>query len=372
MILQHWRPLNSKGKGGYDDGNGDDSDNDVEDEGHKAFKEFEKVAPFANPVQRKKKKGLDFRKWKEITQDDSSSLGKELEEEASSFSRTTQKKKNEEGSKNADKKTSSYAEDSVSTSMEVDAKPQLDNSNGVFIDSATATELDKVDHLEKVEYAVINNHKKEKEFVPGRDQICSDRMADHNSGSVDVLRPERNYLTSSMLSGSSFNNIRSEQGSMSLDSEIDAENRARIMQMSAEEIAEARTEVMERLNPALLKVLQKRGQEKLNKHSSLKSEVDTAAEAVNRHVESARAAKCLHTEDGISHTVMTPPSKKKLDDENVNAKTSTTTSSSSWNAWSSRVEAIRELRFSLDGDVVDAERGSVYGMPYLFFVCFFI
>nr|KYP69801.1 RNA polymerase II-associated protein 1 [Cajanus cajan] len=272
----HWRPLNSKGD---DDNEGDDSDNNVEDEEDKNFQEFARVATFAKPVQRRRKKGLDFRKWKEITQDD--------------------------------KKTSS--------SSDVDVKLQS------------------------------YDDKEENESVPEWDQICS-----------DLQRPGQAYLTSSTLSCSSSNNIRSEQKSVSVESEIDAENRARIRQMSSEEIAEAQAEIMEKMHPALLKVLQKRGQEKLKKHFSLKSEVGTVSESVNGHIQDPQDEKHLHTENGISHAVMTPPSKEKLDDEKFSRKTSTSTSSSSWNAWSNRVEAIRELRFSLAGDVVDSERVSVY------------
>ncbi|RDX81890.1 Transcriptional elongation regulator MINIYO, partial [Mucuna pruriens] len=351
----HWHPLSSKG-------GDDDSDNNVEDEEDKNSQEFERVAAFAKPVQRRRKKGLDFRKWKEISQNDNSSMGKKSEEDVPSFSQTTGKKKNEKGSKSADKKTSS-SDDSVSSSMKVDVKPQLDSLDGGFISSATTMEIDtsnKVDYQEKVKYARTYDDKEENESVSGLDRICSNRMLDYNFGSLDVQRPGQAYLTSSMLCSSISNNIRSEQKPLSLETEIDAENQARIQQMSAEEIAEAQAEMMEKMSPALLKVLQKRGQEKLKKRNSLKSDVGTGSESVNGHGQSPQDAKRLHTEDGISHTVMTPPSKEKLDDEKISTKTSTTASSSSWNAWSNRVEAIRELRFSLAGNVVDSERVLAY------------
>jgi len=50
VVLQHWRPLS----GGKDDGEDDDSDNN-EDEEDKNFQEFERVSPFAKPVQRRRK-----------------------------------------------------------------------------------------------------------------------------------------------------------------------------------------------------------------------------------------------------------------------------------------------------------------------------
>lgn len=353
VILQHWRPLSSS-KGGGDDDDNDDSDNNAEDEGDKAFMESDKAAAFAKPVQRRKKKGLEFRKWKEITPDDNSSFGKESDEDMSRLSQTTRKKKNEQNSKSADKKTAS-ADNSVFASTKVDAKPQLDNSGRGFISSATTMELDtskKVDLQEKVKDARISDDKEENQFVAEWDQTCSDRMHDYNFRSLDVLKPEQTSLTSTT----------------SLESEIDAENRARVKQMSAEEIAEAQAEIMEKVSPALLKLLQKRWQEKMKKQNSLKSEVVTGSESVNQHVQNTQDAKFLHTGD-TSHTVMTPPLENKLDEEKNRTKTSTTPSSSSWNAWSNRVEAIRELRFSLAGDVVDTDRLSVYGMPYLFFLC---
>ena len=99
----------------------------------------------------------------------------------------------------------------------------------------------------------------------------------------------------------------------------------------------------------------------------------TGSDSVNGHVQSPQDAKHLHTEDGITQTVIAPPSKEKLDDEKISTKTSTTASSSAWNAWSNRVEAVRELRFSLAGDVVDSERVSVYGMCfYLLMFLFYL
>lgn len=368
MILQHWRPLSSRGD---DDGEDDDSDNNVKDEEDKNLQEFEKVSAFAKPVQRRRKKGLDFRKWKEITRDDSSSMGKETEEDVSSFSQTTGKK-NKKGSKSTYKKTSS-SDDNVISPMKVDTKPLLDNSDGGFINSTTTMEVDtsnKVNHQAKVKYTRIFDDKGQNESVPGLDQISSDRMADYNFGSLDLQRPGQTDLTSSMRSCPSSNSIRSEKESVSLESEIDAENRAQIQQMSAEEIAEAQAEIMEKMSPALLKALQKRGQDKLKK---LKSEVGTGSDSVNGHVQSPQDAKHLHTEDGITQTVIAPPSKEKLDDEKISTKTSTTASSSAWNAWSNRVEAVRELRFSLAGDVVDSERVSVYGMCfYLLMFLFYL
>ncbi|KAL1356044.1 hypothetical protein HN51_008020 [Arachis hypogaea] len=351
----YWHPLSNKGGArGNDD---DDSDNDVEDKEDKGFKEFEKVSAFANPVQKRKKKDLDFKKWKEITQDNYCSLGKESDNMIN-----TGKKKNEKGSKNADMKTSST--DGVAlASMEVDTKPQLNNYDSGFLNSASAMEIDtsnKADPQEKHKYATIYDSNEVDELMPERDQISNDEKPDHSFGSLDVLRGEKNNLTSNMVSSSGSSTFRRKQGSMALEDEIDAENRARIMQMSPEEIAEAQAEIMEKINPSLLKVLQKRGQEKVKKQDSLTSEVGNGNASMNQDVHSNQDAKRLHTEDNISHMSMTPPSENKLDDEKIRKITMTTASGSSWNAWSNRVEAVRELRFSLAGDPVHSDWASPY------------
>jgi len=354
VVLQHWRPL---GSGKDDNGEADDTDN-FEDEEDKNLQEFERVSAFAKPVQRRRKKGLDFRKWKEISSDDGPSLGKESGEGVSSFSRTTGKKKYEKGSMSINKKTSSSNDDAISP-MKLDTKPLLDDSDGGFINSTKTMDIDtsnKVDHQEQ------------SEFASGLDQICSDRIPDYNFGSLDEQRPGQTHLNSSLLSFSSSSSIISDQKSVSLESEINHENQVRIQQMSAQEIAEAQAEIMEKMSPALLKVLQKRGQEKLKKRDSLKSEVGIGSESLKGHSQSLQDAKNLHTENGVSQSLTTPPSKEKLDDRKISAQTSTTASSSTWNSWSNRVEAVRELRFSLDGDVVDSEWSSVYGTPFYSYV----
>jgi len=268
------------------------------------------------------------------------------------------KKKHENGSKSVNKKTSS-SNDNVISPMNLDTKPLLDDSDGGFINSTKIMDIDtsnKVDHQEQ------------SEFASGLDQICSDSKPHYNLGSVDEQRPGQTHLNSSVLSFTSSSSIISDQKSMSLESEINHENQVRIQQISAQESAEAQAEIMEKMSPALLKVLQKRGQEKLKKRDSLKSEVGIGSESLKGHSHSIQDAKLLLTENGVSQTFTTPPSKEKLDDKKISAQTSTTARSSTWNSWSNRVEAVRELRFSLDGYVVDSEWSSVYGAPFYSYV----
>ncbi|KAK9944284.1 hypothetical protein M0R45_009858 [Rubus argutus] len=131
--------------------------------------------------------------------------------------------------------------------------------------------------------------------------------------------------------------IQEEQVPISLESEIDAENRARLQGMSTEEIVQAQDEIMGRLDPALLQLLKRRGEEKLKKQRTSSSD-NNAQKASPR---SDNAVSHVATEDTSNHTrtdglvPISGQAKGKL-----------------WNAWSERVEAVRRLRFSSDGTVV--------------------
>lgn len=52
------------------------------------------------------------------------------------------------------------------------------------------------------------------------------------------------------------------RGSVSLMDDINAENLARLKQMSPDEIAEAQAEIMEKMDPSFIEMLKKRGQNK--------------------------------------------------------------------------------------------------------------
>ncbi|KAI9105029.1 hypothetical protein K1719_022745 [Acacia pycnantha] len=341
----HWRPVNSKMD--------DDSDDDEDD---KDFMEFDPVKAHANPVQRKNKKGLDFSRWEEFIQQDSSPLGKKSGERMLHSRQPKEKKMDNEQGKTADKGTSSSSETGFTTSME--AKPLSYSSDSGISNSVSPMELNnssKLDLQETTKDARIYDVEEASKYEAGSNQVNSKRMPDDSFGSLDVLsRPQQNSLTSRMDSCSTSNKFANEPVSMSLESQIDAENQARIKQMSAQEIAEAQAGIMEKMSPALLKLLQKRGEEKLRKKSNSILEVGTGHESVNQHAENVNDAKfSLHAKNDVSNALVTPPLENKLDAENSTTKTSTTGSSSSWNAWSDRVEAVRELRFSLAGDVVE-------------------
>ncbi|XP_028803506.1 transcriptional elongation regulator MINIYO [Neltuma alba] len=353
----YWQPVNSK----TDDDNNDGSDDNFEDdEEDKDFMEFDPVKAHANPVQRRNKKGLDFSRWKEFIQEDNSPLGKKPEERMLHSRQPREKKMDGEQGKTADKGTSSSADTGITTFMEAQAKPQSYSSDSGIINSVSPMELDnsrKLDLQESTKDARIYDVEEASKYEAGSNQVNSKRMPDDSFGSLDVLsRAEQNSLTSRMDSCSTSDKFVNEPISMTLESQIDAENQARIKQMSAQEIAEAHAEIVEKMSPALLRLLQKRGEEKLRKKSNLVLEAGTGHESVNQHAENVNDAKSsLLAKNDVSSTLEPPLENKEkmLDDEDNMTKTSTTGSSSSWNAWSDRVEAVRELRFSLAGDIVE-------------------
>lgn len=128
-------------------------------------------------------------------------------------------------------------------------------------------------------------------------------------------------------------------GSTSMESEIDAENRARLEKMSTDEITEAQAEIMKKMDPALIKILQKRGQDKMSKKSSTSAIASIDAKNQKESVisETDNAQKMIKTNPNHSTTGLESKSN----------------ASSLWDAWSTNVEAARDLRFSLDGDVLN-------------------
>ncbi|XVF00817.1 hypothetical protein REPUB_Repub04eG0034600 [Reevesia pubescens] len=124
--------------------------------------------------------------------------------------------------------------------------------------------------------------------------------------------------------------------------------------MSPEEIAQAQAEMMEKMDPALLNLLKKRGQEKLKKRKD--SSLNLAANSelgISHENQSNNAIDSSDKESNNSKMVTTRSNITKSGLDNGMDKNVDPVSVSLWNAWSQRVEAVRELRFSLDGTVVE-------------------
>ncbi|CAH2075804.1 unnamed protein product [Thlaspi arvense] len=124
------------------------------------------------------------------------------------------------------------------------------------------------------------------------------------------------------------------QASSSLESEIDEENHARLQTMSHEEIAEAQAELLDKMDPALLSILKKRGQDKLKKR---------------KHSVPAAETKNLRSQGHFVRPNIHPPQGHAQETSAVLAQ------GFLWDAWTERVEAARELSFSFDGNVVASD-----------------
>ncbi|KAK9088196.1 hypothetical protein Scep_027278 [Stephania cephalantha] len=156
----------------------------------------------------------------------------------------------------------------------------------------------------------------------------------------------------------------------SIETQIDAENRAVLERMSTGEIAEAQDEIRERLRPELLEMLRKRAQKKQQQQSSGGMRVRDVGESaeqtnqnhgLNRIAASSDVPMSKGDNGGIPPQVSAAPVASQsngLLGENGEAK-KTLQSSSLWSEWSRRVEAVRTLRFTLEGNVVEDNGGSV-------------
>ncbi|XP_021903655.1 LOW QUALITY PROTEIN: transcriptional elongation regulator MINIYO [Carica papaya] len=300
----HWNPLDSL-KTDHNCVGGEDDEEEDE------FVNSNSISSFANPVERKQKKGLDFSKWKELIRGDSSNTTKEGEEDKSNIGKTEKQKKNVGGAFRMTEKNISSDLSIAVVPMEVDDEEHSDSSS-----------FDSV--IPKV-----------------------------------PIKASASTMISSYISTDS----RNEQGSVSLESEIDAENRAQLARMSPEEIAEAQAEIMEKMDPALLNLLRKRGRDKLKKqtYSSPKVARNDEVHNAQSEIQSNNANTSLGLEHDNSQMTTSCPAKDKNNRLNNNSPhNSASTTGTLWEEWSKRVEAVRNLRFSLVGSVVEDDFVSTF------------
>ncbi|XP_057966389.1 transcriptional elongation regulator MINIYO [Malania oleifera] len=390
----HWGPMaNTKGGGAYVD----------DDDGGGKISHCDPIVAFANPVQKKEKKGLDFTSWRELVSSDNSSVVNKKEEQKFSSLEFDAFKKDGEATEFVDKGNMSsgtaFVHGDAVTCMEMNAESQVNShrspiktEGGItsclgigFVDSIADMKLDSSGksscqemHRSSGNYlskntkstSLLENHTKLQEVSLNGTYEPPTRMLDNtrtvlsealkNQGRVEIDKQK-----------SSSNDFGSDQGSISLENQIDAENHALLQRMSTDEIAEAQAEIMDRINPALLNMLKQRGQEKLKKQKYLSCDQATKSKPSNLQSENplTRNGEDFPHVESTSHvmtaTRSTLEDRQRLLDGNV--QNTGSANSSLWNAWSERVEAVRELRFSFDGTVIKGdfavvpETGSISG-----------
>ncbi|WCJ38791.1 hypothetical protein M5689_019828 [Euphorbia peplus] len=276
----HWRPVRVK----YPEDNEDFEDTDPTD--------FNPISAFANPLQRKHKRDLNLRQWRELIPSDNAFETHEIDR-----------------NKQRSKKTGKQQKDDIEMYDSDDVHVRDDNGVAKL-------------NLEKLE---------------------------NKDPALPELLSMKEQEISTKLSNSNLNNFKNRQASISLESEIDAENRARLNSMSSEEIAEAQAEIMNKMNPALLNLLKLRGQKKPKQQNFSSSE-----EVINGGVHPSPAT------ENQSVKKLNVSSHLGSEDSNMIEKTATDSKSgpnrdSMWNSWSARVEAVRRLRFSLEGSIIPDE-----------------
>lgn len=280
---------------------------DAEEGEEEGFSGFDKFAAFANPVQRKEKKGLDFTRWRDIMASGGDSSGKPK--------RVVEPKKPKTVSNVAETSSEWLDKNAVAGAMDLDTE---DKDSVVFTEKGLG-------------------------------------LSEISGKEVEVDRESMNDVASGF---SSYKLATNEYEASSLESQIDAENRVRLGRMSSNEIAEAQAEIMAKMSPALIEALKKRGQDKLKnkKRSTLNKDTAASGEVGTVQDESALINAPALPHSNNSYKVMKKGSNETQRDQgNEGGPQFRPKNCSLWDLWSKRVESVREIRFSLDGSTIKSD-----------------
>ncbi|XP_047945467.1 transcriptional elongation regulator MINIYO isoform X1 [Salvia hispanica] len=329
----HWAPNvgNSNGKDSEDELAGEEED----------F-EGRAVAAAANPLQRKEKRGLDFSRWREMAKKAGSSGFHEKEEGWCSNGDEVEPKETKMASNGDAQFQSMTMTSNVSTIRE--AKGEAKDASHLASDK----------EFYSSEYGKNGNNVQTMQYQQdGIAESDGNTVVEKASTWQNGLRKEVDLKrenmpkphTASVFSGQA--SVGGEESS--LQSQIDAENRARIANMSADELAEAQAEIMAKLNPKLIDALKKRGQGKDKRQKSYETDVTGSASVDMQHEEALPKI----SGNTVSHEPMEIETESTLKDKEDNVSTNASPDKGSiWNAWSKRVERVRDVRFSLDGNII--------------------
>ncbi|XP_078432116.1 RPAP1-like, carboxy-terminal protein isoform X2 [Wolffia australiana] len=266
---------------------GKDQEGD-EEEGHEDIGDYGLAAPLAGPMKRKEKKDLNFGRLRELLDPNNSSSIKEEDESANPEAIKSHLKRKE-----LDGKASSCL-----------------SAENRELHSGSTTDVFKSDERKN---RGVDFHSVRKSDVMG----LLNSKSDH-------------------------------QGMVSMEDDIDRENILRLSQMSPQEIENAQSELLQKMNPSMLEMLKKRGQDKKGFRRS------TAAEE-KRQLNLMEEAKLNMMEDA-NYRITEPAhgeGKGKAESTSGSQKIESSVVSNEWKSWCERVEKVRDLRFSLDGNVVN-------------------
>ncbi|KAJ1259672.1 hypothetical protein BS78_10G173800 [Paspalum vaginatum] len=271
----HWGPT---AKDAGKDGDGDEEDEMDTDE----MDYQQAAATAAGPVRRKEKKGMDFSRWREFVGD--------------------APPKRRQGKPVHAKKQSERKIDAEAVTSKLGAVA----AGGRELDGC-AMQLDSGDASEGSGATLSVS------------DVVPKKPTEHAESRVELVKADE--IRNAALKGES---MKLDGGESSIQAEINAENMARLAGMSADEIAEAQADIVNKMNPALVEMLRHRGREKSGGKKGVIND------------------KCQENSGPRRAKRATPGDWLTIGEH----------SGHSWKAWSERVEQIRSCRFTLDGDIL--------------------
>ncbi|KAL1554479.1 transcriptional elongation regulator MINIYO-like [Salvia divinorum] len=329
----HWAPK----VGNSNLHNGKDNEDELAEEED----DFEgrAVAAAANPVQRKDKRGLDFSRWREIAKKAGSSGFHEKEKRRCSNGDEVEPKETKMASNGDTQFQSVTMTNNGSTIREVKGEAK-DASH--LASAKDFHSFEYVNNVQTMQYQQDGIAESEGNTVVEKASTRQNVL----SKKVDLKMESMPKLhTASDFSGQAL--VGGEENS--LQSQIDAENRARLANMSADELAEAQAEIMAKLNPKLIDALKKRGQGKDKRQKPYMTDVTGSASVDMQHEEALPKI----SDNAVSHEPMEIETENALKNKEDNVSPNVSPDKGSiWNAWSKRVERVRDVRFSLDGNII--------------------
>ncbi|KAK6805994.1 hypothetical protein RDI58_003779 [Solanum bulbocastanum] len=310
------------------------------EESEEDFTGMDQIGAFAKPMERKENKGLDFSRWREIVASDYSSVPSKREESARKLTSTSKERKAvakvSRNKSNLDERTPDKYGKGAVLSVEDGAKSQ-----DISMEDEHMVQEQEEDMAMDIEQGGMEQSAY-RSVLP--EKRCGNGITEQEEEIIEDMHPTlqvnaQKHNISANKTDASFDSqeVEGRQNASSLESQIDAENQAQLARMSADEIAEAQAELMAKFSPAMLAALKRKGQEKLKRGKSSKSGSHHSGEKGNLLDQMNNA-----TSQGTLKNV-------KDDTPKLSACTSV------WDDWSKRVESVRELRFSLDGNIVKRE-----------------
>eukprot|EP01018_Ginkgo_biloba_P015897 Gb_24051 [translate_table: standard] len=350
----HWAPISSEPSDMVE------AAEDTEDVG------LESLAAFAHPIERKKKKALDFSHWKEKLR---------REKDAGKTPNDGGKKYKlpgvfiEEGAKQENLQTHNEINEwEKEESLKAQSKIK-----GNRTESVPAMPLTSKSSLttcrEMAGELPVGFGEKPGELVPisrecnfNEDTRClaslqtDDTVPSHLHGLQFSMEMDRRKEKDKHPVERAINYKTEREGlNPKVDmEEIDAENRAALQAMSIEEIKEAQNELLERVQPEVLEMLKRRGEGKARRPNKGRTDLNTSQKLGARD---NKKNVNISPNDGIteSDTQASFPETRTTESENDHNILSTDIASNQWKIWTDRVEAVRTLRFSLDGNIVEPD-----------------